>query len=177
MYKHSILLTKERINERVAELAETINKDYDGGILDIVCILKGALFFAADLTRRIVVPSRFHFIQVSSYGNETNTSGTVTLQLSSIMNLRGCQVLLVEDILDTGITMEYLLSHLNQQQPQSLKLCVLLDKIERRRASVRPDYRGFEIPDRFVIGYGLDFREFGRNLPYIGVLDPEEYRK
>ena len=145
--------------------------------MDIVCILKGAQFFVADLTRQLIVPTRFHFIQVSSYGNEANTSGTVNLQLSSVMDLQGCNVLLVEDILDTGITMEYLVSHLKQQRPESLKLCVLLDKTMRRRIEIQPDYSGFRIQDHFVIGYGLDFREFGRNLPYIAVLDPQEYRK
>jgi hypoxanthine phosphoribosyltransferase len=177
MYKHSILFTEERIRERIAELARTINEYYAERTVDIVCILKGALFFVADLTRRITVPARIHFIQVNSYGNETNTSGTVTVQLSSIMNLQGCEVLLVEDILDTGITMQYLFTHLQQQQPESLKLCVLLDKAERHRVAIRPDFCGFRIADHFVIGYGLDYREFGRNLPYIGVLDPEEYRK
>ena len=105
MYKHSILYTRETIRERVATLAQTINEDYANRTVDIVCILKGALFFVADLTRQLIVPTRFHFIQVSSYGNEANTSGTVNLQLSSIMDLQGCNVLLVEDILDTGITM------------------------------------------------------------------------
>lgn len=174
MFKHTLLLDEETIRKRVSELAQAINADYSGRTVDIVCILKGAMFFVADLTRHISLPVRLHFIEVSSYQDGMESSGTVTLHFSSIMNLEGCHVLLIEDILDTGITLDHLMKHLNQHQPSTLKICVLLNKPDRRRINVRPDYLGFEIPDRFVIGYGLDFRDFGRNLPYLAMLEKEE---
>ena len=176
MYKHKILLTETQIQQRVKELAEIFNADYRGEVLDLICILKGAVFFVADLMRHLEIPVRLHFLQVSSYGIGTESSGTVNLHFSSLTDLQNRHVVLVEDILDTGITLDYLLKHLREKNPRSLKACVLLDKPEKRKLDIEPDYTGFQIPDNFVIGYGLDYREFGRNLRYIAVLDPSEHK-
>jgi hypoxanthine phosphoribosyltransferase len=177
MYKHQVLIPEEKIKARINEMAVTINNDYDGYILDLICILKGGTVFVSDLIRCLKVPVRIHFVQVQSYGDETESSGTVNLHFSSVSeDLQGKQVLVVEDILDTGITLDYLVKQLKEEHPQSLKTCVLLDKPSRRKLNIRADYVGFEIEDHFVIGYGLDYRELGRNLPYIAELDPSEYR-
>lgn len=170
MFKTEVLLTEEQIQNRVQELADKINADYQGITVDILCILKGSLVFAADLIRRLTFPIRIHFMQVRSYGSHTQTTGTVHLRFSSDYELKQCDVLLVEDILDTGITLEFVQEHLKQKDLKRLKTCVLLDKPARRKVNIKPDYVGFEIEDHFVVGYGLDFQEFGRNLPYIGVL-------
>jgi hypoxanthine phosphoribosyltransferase len=177
MYKHKLLITKEKILQRINEIAVTINNDYDGYTLDIICILKGGFIFVSDLIRGLTIPLRVHFVQVSSYGAETDSSGTVDLHFSSVSDdLHGKHILLVEDILDTGITLDYLIKQLREEHPESLKTCVLLDKPSRRKLNIKADYIGFEIEDRFVIGYGLDYREIGRNLPYIAELDPSECR-
>ncbi len=169
MFKAEILLTEEQIQRRVQQLAEKINDDYEGLTVDVLCVLKGSLLFAADLIRRLTIPLRIHFMQVQSYaGGES--SGTVHLHFSSDFELMQCDVLLIEDILDTGITLEYVQEHLKQKHLKSLKLCVLLDKPARRKVNVLPHYVGFEIQDHFVVGYGLDYNEFGRNLPYIGII-------
>jgi hypoxanthine phosphoribosyltransferase len=177
MYKHKELISEKHIDERLSQLAQQLNKDYEGNELDVICILKGSIIFAADLVRRLTVPVRLHFLQVSSYGEDVESSGTITLRFSSVTeDLLGRNVLIVEDILDTGITMDYLLKQLREENPESLKVCVLVDKPSRRKVGVRADYVGFEIEDHFVIGYGLDYQELGRNLRYIAVLDPSEYR-
>ncbi|MCI0414339.1 hypoxanthine phosphoribosyltransferase [bacterium] len=170
MFKAEVLLTEEQIQHRVRELADKINSDYEGVTVDILCILKGSLVFAADLIRRLTVPLRIQFMQVQSYTGGTHSSGTVYLHFSSDFELKHCDVLLLEDILDTGVTLEFLQEHLKQMDLKSLKTCVLLDKPARRKVNIRPDYVGFEIEDHFVVGYGLDYKEFGRNLPYIGIL-------
>jgi hypoxanthine phosphoribosyltransferase len=177
MYKHKRLIGERKLHDRIGELAAVINQEYQGRLLDVVCVLKGAFFFVSDLLRKVTVPVRLHFVEISSYGAETTNSGTVSLHFSSIDDLKDKNILVVEDILDTGITLDYLLKHLGDQQPASMKVCVLLDKPERRRVDVRPDFVGFQIPDHFVIGYGLDYRELGRNLKYIAILDPKEYQK
>jgi len=174
MFKTEILLTEEQIQNRVQELADKINADYEGTTLDVLCILKGSLVFAADLIRRLTIPLRIHFMQVRSYGGRTQSSGTVHLHFSSDYELKQCDVLLVEDILDTGITLEFVQEHLGQKNLKSSRTCVLLDKPVRRKVNIRPDYVGFEIEDHFVVGYGLDYKEFGRNLPYIGVIHHED---
>lgn len=176
MLKHRVLITEQQIRQRVQELADALNKQYKDQTLDVVCVLKGSFLFFADLVRQLQMPVRIHFLQVSSYG-EADSSGTVNIHFSSTINLQEKDVLLVEDILDTGITLDYLLKHLKEKNPRSIKVCVFLYKPERRKLDIVPDYVGFQIPDEFVIGYGLDFREIGRNLGYIGVLDPSEYRK
>lgn len=178
MYKHTVLISEEQISERLNQLSAQINRDNEGKELDVICILKGSIIFAADLVRRLNMPVRIHFLQVSSYGDDAESAGTINLRFSSITeDLLGRNVLIVEDILDTGITMDYLLKQLREENPESLKVSVLVDKPSRRKVGIRPDYVGFEIEDHFVIGYGLDYQELGRNLKYIAVLDPSEYQK
>jgi hypoxanthine phosphoribosyltransferase len=175
MFKHQILITEDEIHQRVRDLATTLNEDYSHGSLDIICVLKGAMFFVAELSKQLTMPVRFHFLQVSTYGEETESGGTVNLRFSSVSeDLVNRNVLLVEDILDTGITLDYLLRQLREENPFSLRTCVLLDKPSRRRIDVRADYVGFVIEEHFVIGYGLDYQELGRNLNYIAILDPSE---
>jgi hypoxanthine phosphoribosyltransferase len=165
------LLTEEEIAAKIRELAGRLNLDYEGQTVDILCALKGSLFFAADLIRRLTFPLRIHFMQVQSYSGGTESSGTVHLHFSSEFELEGRDVLLIEDILDTGITLQFLLDHMKEKNPKRFRTCVLLDKPSRRKVDLRPDYSGFEIEDHFVVGYGLDFNEFGRNLPYIAILE------
>src|SRR5262245_9412961 len=177
MYKHKVLISEDKIQQRIAAVASSLNRDYAGHTIDIICILKGSLIFTSDLIRRLTIPVRIHFVQVSSYGDEMETSGTVNLHFSSVSeDLTDRDVLLVEDVLDTGITLDYLIKQLKEERPASLKTCVLLDKPSRRKLNMTADYVGFEIPDNFVIGYGLDYRELGRNLRYIAELDPSECR-
>lgn len=178
MVKHQVLFSEERIAERVQQIGAQLNQDYAGKELDVICILKGSVIFAADLVRRITVPVRLHFLQISSYGDDVESSGTINLRFSSVTeDLVNRNVLVVEDILDTGITMDYLLKQLREENPASLRICVLLDKPSRRKIGVKADYVGFEIEDHFAIGYGLDYQELGRSLRYIAVLDPSEYEK
>ncbi len=177
MYKNRQLISEEQIENRIQELSEVLNREYQNKVLDIVCVLKGAVAFAGDLVRQLKMDVRLHFLQAIIYSTGTESSETVNLHFTSVFDIRDCHVLLVEDILDTGITLDYLLKHLKENAPQSIKVCVLLDKPDRRKLSIQPDFVGFEIPDEFVIGYGLDYLEFGRNLPYIGILDRSEYDK
>ena len=177
MYKHKILIPEEKIQERIAAVASSIDRDYADRAVDVICILKGSLIFTSDLIRKLTIPVRLHFVQVSSYGDETESSGTVNLHFSSVSeDLKDRDVLLVEDVLDTGITLDYLIKQLKEERPATLKTCVLLDKPSRRKLNITADYVGFEIADNFVIGYGLDYRELGRNLRYIAELDPSECR-
>ena len=152
------------------DLAAQINKDYHGKTIDLLVILKGAFIFAGDLIRQLSVDVRVHFLEVRSYDGGTETSGTVYLQYSSEYEVNQKDVLLVEDILDTGITLEFLMEHLKAKQPNTIKVCVLLDKPSRRKIAIEADYVGFQIEDRFVIGYGLDYNEQGRSLPHVAVL-------
>ena len=178
MFKHEVLISEDQIQERLSQLSSQLNKEYEGKELDVICILKGSIIFASDLVRLLTIPCRIHFLQVSSYGDDVESTGTVNLRFSSVTeDLVGRSVLIVEDILDTGITMDYLLKQLREESPESLKVCVLVDKPSRRKVGVKADFVGFEIEDHFVIGYGLDYQELGRNLRYIAVLDPSEYRK
>jgi hypoxanthine phosphoribosyltransferase len=172
-----LLISEVQIQQRVQELADVLNKEYQDRSLDIVCVLKGAMMFASDLVRQLEIDVRIHFLQAISYSTGTESSETVNLHFTSVFDIRDCHILLVEDILDTGITMDYLLKHLIENGPKSTKVCVLLDKPDRRKLNIQPDYVGFQIPDEFVIGYGLDYLEYGRNLKYIGVLDRSEYQK
>jgi hypoxanthine phosphoribosyltransferase len=177
VYKNKLLISEEQIRHRIAELAETLNQEYEKETLDIVCVLKGAVMFASDLIRHLKMDVRLHFLQAISYSTGTESSETVNLHFTSVFDIRDCHVLLVEDILDTGITMDYLVKHLIENGPESIKICVLLDKPDRRKVNIQPDYVGFQIPDEFVIGYGLDYQELGRNLQHIAVLDRSEYEK
>lgn len=170
-----ILITEEQIRNRVRELGEQISRDYEGRFPVVVGILKGAIMFLADLAREMTIPAAFDFMAVSSYGASTRTSGIQRILKDLDESIEGRHVLLVEDIVDTGLTLAYLEEYLKARNPASLKICVLLDKPSRRVKEVAIAYRGFEIPDEFVVGYGLDYAEKYRNLPFISVLKPEVY--
>ena len=171
-----ILVDEAAIAAKVRELGDRIARDYRGKDLVLVSILKGALPFLADLMRQIPLPLALDFLEVSSYGASTESSGVVRI-LKDIANpIEGRDVLVVEDILDTGNTLAFVIEHLRSQRPASVRICTLLDKPARRLVPIDIDYRGFEIPDKFVVGYGLDYAERYRNLPFIGVLKPEVYR-
>ncbi len=171
----NILFTQEEIQEKVKEIAEKLNEDYKGEEVVFVCVLKGSLPFYADLVRKVNFPVTFDMVCVSSYGASTESSGTLKIKLDSGVNFEGKNVLIVEDILDTGNTLTNLMAHFEGKNPKSMKLCCLLDKPSRRLRDIQADYKGFEIPDEFVVGYGLDYAEKYRELPYIGVLKPEIY--
>jgi hypoxanthine phosphoribosyltransferase len=170
-----VLLTEEQIAAKVIELGQTISRDYDGRELTLVSVLKGSLPFMADLMRRIVLPLRIDLMEVSSYGTSTESSGLVRILKDLSAPIEGRDVLLVEDIIDTGLTLNYLIRYLKGKNPRSIKICTLLDKPARRLVEIPLDYVGFEIPDAFVVGYGLDFGEVYRNLRFVGVLRPEMY--
>ncbi|HEV2011533.1 MAG TPA: hypoxanthine phosphoribosyltransferase [Candidatus Limnocylindria bacterium] len=170
-----ILLDADTIKQRVGELGGRIADDYAGRDLVLVSILKGALPFLADLMREVPIYCSLDFLEVSSYGAGTTSSGVVRILKDLAKPIEGRHVLVVEDILDTGHTLSYVIEHLRGQHPASLGLCALLDKPSRRVVPIAVDYKGFEIPDKFVVGYGLDFAERYRNLPFIGVLKPEVY--
>ncbi|HEV8536704.1 MAG TPA: hypoxanthine phosphoribosyltransferase [Candidatus Limnocylindria bacterium] len=172
-----ILVTAEQIAAKVGELGRRIAADYQGKDVVLVSILKGALPFLADLMRAIPIPLALDFLEVSSYGNATESSGAVRILKDLAHPIEGRHVLVVEDILDTGHTLSYVFDHLRAQRPESVRLCVLLDKPARRAVPIEIDYRGFEIPDKFVVGYGLDYAERYRNLPFVGVLKPEVYAR
>jgi hypoxanthine phosphoribosyltransferase len=170
-----ILLDADTIKQKVRELGARIANDYAGRDLVLVSILKGALPFLADLMREVPIYCSLDFLEVSSYGAGTTSSGVVRILKDLAKPIEGRHVLVVEDILDTGHTLSYVIEHLRGQHPASLGLCALLDKPARRVVPIAVDYKGFEIPDKFVVGYGLDFAERYRNLPFIGVLKPEVY--
>jgi len=165
-----VLITGGRIQRRIQALAQEIRKDFPGEPLHLVSVLKGGVFFLTDLARNIPGEVSFDFIAVSSYGQKTHSSGQVRLTRDLDSSIEGKTVIVVEDILDTGMTLQYLLRMFQQRKPKHLRVAVLLDKPERRIAAVRADYIGFSIPNEFVVGYGLDYAERYRNLPYVGVL-------
>ncbi|MDD2282033.1 MAG: hypoxanthine phosphoribosyltransferase [Eubacteriales bacterium] len=171
-----VLLSKEEIDEKVKELGKMLAKEYAGKRPLLICVLKGALIFVADLARAMNIPLEVDFMAVSSYGVSTKSSGVVRILKDLETGIEGRHVLIVEDIIDTGLTLKYLIENLKSRKPASIKICTLLDKPSRRRVQLQPDFSGFEIPDKFVIGYGLDFSEIYRNLPFIGVLKPEAYQ-
>jgi hypoxanthine phosphoribosyltransferase len=168
-----VLIEEEALQSRITELGAEISADYDGRDLLLVGVLKGAVFFMADLMRRLTVPCEIDFMAISSYGAATNSSGVVRILKDLDINIAGRDVLVVEDIIDSGLTLSYLRRTLLARKPATLEICALLTKPERREIEVPLRYVGFEIPNRFVIGYGLDFAERYRNLPYIGVLHPD----
>lgn len=172
-----ILYTQEQIDAKVKELGAQISADYQGEELLVVGILKGALIFMADLVRNISVPVSLDFMAVSSYGASTESSGVVRILKDLERSIEGKHVLIVEDVVDTGLTLKYLLENLKARKPASIKVCTLLDKPQRRTADVTADYNGFVIPDDFVVGYGLDYAEKYRETPYIFILKPEIYSK
>jgi hypoxanthine phosphoribosyltransferase len=171
-----ILIPEDVLQARVGELAAQISADYAGQELVLVCVLRGALIFAADLLRRLAVPARIDFMAISSYGEETQSSGVVRINKDLDDSIEGRPVLVVEDIIDTGLTLQYLLEILQRRNPASLRVCALLEKPARRAVPVRADYVGFSIPDAFVVGYGLDYAQRYRGLPCIATLKPEVYR-
>jgi len=171
-----ILLSEEEIRAKVIELGARIGADYAGRRLTLVSVLKGSLPFMADLMRSITIPVQIDLMEVSSYGGAaTESSGLVRILKDLSSSIDGRHVLIVEDIIDTGLTLNYLVRYLRGKNPASLKICTLLDKPARRIVEIAIDYRGFEIPDQFVIGYGLDYGEVYRNLRFVGVLRPEVY--
>lgn len=170
-----ILFSEEDIAAIVKRMGERISRDYQGKDLMMISVLKGSLIFMADLMRAITVPCSIDFLSVSSYGSGTTTTGEVRILKDLDASLEGKDVLVVEDILDSGVTLSFLLKNLSARHPQSIKLCTLLDKPERRRVNINPDYVGTQVEDKFIVGYGLDYAEKYRNLPYIGVLKPEIY--
>ena len=170
-----VLLSEEQLSQKIAELGEEISKDFQGKEIVAICVLKGAILFMADLARAVKVPMALDFMAVSSYGNGTSTSGTVRILKDLDNSIEGKHVLVVEDIIDSGVTLKYLLKNLKSRKPASIKLCTLLNKPERRRVEVDIDYCGFTVPDYFLVGYGLDYAEKYRNLPFIGILKPAIY--
>ncbi len=165
------LIPQREIEKRVKELGTKITADYEGKDLVMICVLKGAYVFFADLVRNIHIQVSIDFMMVSSYGVRANSSGVVKIISDLSATIKGKDVLLVEDIVDSGLTMSYLYKTIKAKKPKSLKLCVLLDKVERRKYDLPIDYVGFTVPNKFVIGYGLDYQDNYRNLPYIAVLD------
>ena len=172
-----VLYSEEELEAKCAELGAQISKDYEGKNLLLVSVLKGAVVFMTDLMRHITVPCSIDFMVVSSYGSGVKTSGVVKIVKDRDADLAGKDLLIVEDILDTGMTLHYLKQLLQDRNPNSIRIATLLDKPERRRAAVRADYVGYQVPDEFVVGYGLDYDEKYRNLPYVGILKPEVYKK
>jgi len=168
-----VLIDEESLQARIRELGEEISADYAGKDLLLVGVLKGAVFFMSDLMRHLTIPCEIDFMAISSYGDATDSSGVVRILKDLDINIEGRDVLVVEDIIDSGLTLSYLLRNLESREPASLEICALLTKPERREIDVPVKYVGFEIPNRFVIGYGLDFAERYRNLPYVGVLHPD----
>ena len=174
-YIGRVLISKEDLGKRVAELGAEITRDYEGKKILVLGILKGAVPFMADLIREIKLPLAYDFMALSSYGVSTQSSGVVRILKDLERSVEDVHILIAEDIVDTGLTLKYLKENLRARNPLSVKVVTLLDKAARRVADVTPDYNGFLIPDEFVVGYGLDFNEEYRNLPYIGVLKEEAY--
>lgn len=165
-----VLLTEEEVDARIKEIGEKISKDYEGKQIHLICVLKGGSFFMCELAKRITVPVSLDFMSVSSYGGDTKSSGIVKIVKDLDESIKDKDVLVVEDIVDSGRTLSYLMELLRDRGPKSLHLCTLLDKPDRRVVDVDVDYTGFQIPDEFVVGYGLDYDQRYRNLPYIGII-------
>lgn len=171
----SVLLDQQQLQDIVKELGERISRDYQNKDLLVVGVLKGSFMFIADLMRAIKVPCRVDFMAVSSYNDGAKSSGVVRIIKDLDKPIEGLDVLLVEDILDSGMTLSYLVENLKARRPDSVRICTLLDKPERRKMPIQPDYVGAQVPDEFVVGYGLDFAEKYRNLPFVGILKPSVY--
>ena len=167
-----VLIDEVNLQKRIKEMADEIERDYKGKEIIIICILKGSIFFTVDLAKNIHNPIKIEFMKISSYGDATQSSGNIEISLDvKSSNIEGKDILIVEDIIDTGRTLKYLVEYLQKKKPSSIKLCTLLDKPNRREFQVDVDYVGFEIPDKFVVGYGLDNKEYDRNLPYIAYIE------
>ena len=170
--KVRVLLKEEEVDKRICEVAEQINRDYAGKQVHLICILKGGVFFTCELAKRLTIPVSMDFMSVSSYGSGTESSGVVRIVKDLDESIMDKEVLLVEDIIDSGRTLSYLIEILKKRNPRSIRLCTLLDKPERRvKKQVKVDYTCFQIPDEFVVGFGLDYDQKYRNLPYIGVVE------
>ncbi len=167
----SVLISEEDVDKRINELAQKINEDYAGMTVHLICILKGSIFFTCELAKRITLPVTLDFMSVSSYGGGTESIGTVKIKKDLDESIEGKDVIVIEDIIDSGRTLNNLLKVLKTRNPKSIRLCTLLDKPDRRVVDVDVDYTGFAIPDKFVVGYGLDYAQNYRNLPYIGVVE------
>ena len=173
--KIKVLLSEEEVDSRIKQIAAKVSKDYAGKEIHLICVLKGGVFFTCELAKRITVPVSLDFMSVSSYGDDTKSSGVVKIVKDLDQPLEGKDVLIVEDIIDSGRTLSYLIEILKQRNPKSIELCTLLDKPERRvKKQVKVDYTCFTIPDEFVVGYGLDYDQKYRNLPYIGVVEQDQ---
>lgn len=169
--KISVLIAEEDVDKKIREIAEKISKDYEGKTVTLICILKGSVFFTCELAKRITIPIKLDFMSVSSYGAGTESSGRVKIIKDLDDSVEGKDIIVIEDIIDSGRTLHYLMTLLSSRKPNSIKLCTLLDKPDRRVVPVDVDYTGFNIPDKFVVGYGLDYDQNYRNLPYIGVIE------
>ena len=169
--KIRVLLTEEEVDARIGEIAAQISKDYEGQEIHLICILKGGVFFTCELAKRLSVPVTMDFMSVSSYGAGTVSSGIVKIIKDLDESIEGENVIVIEDIVDTGNTLSYLLELLRDRKPASVKLCTLLDKPSRRTKDIQADYVAFTIPDKFVVGFGLDYDQCYRNLPYVGVVE------
>ncbi len=168
-----VLLSEEEVAARIKAIGEQISKDYEGKEVHLICVLKGGSFFMVDLAKRITVPVTFDFMSVSSYGSDTKSSGVVRIVKDLDESIKDKDVIVIEDIVDSGRTLSYLMEMLRDRGPKSLRLCTLLDKPDRRVIDVHVDYTGFQIPDEFVVGYGLDYDQKYRNLPYVGIVEFE----
>ncbi len=166
-----VLLSESEVDSRISEIGRQVSADYAGRSVHLICVLKGGCFFLCELAKRITVPVSLDFMSVSSYGSNTESSGKITIKKDLDESIKGKDVLVVEDIVDSGRTLSSLLKMLQEREPASLRLCTLLDKPERRVCEINVDYTGFRIPDAFVVGYGLDYDQRYRNLPYIGVVE------
>lgn len=174
MEKIKVLIDEAKLNQRIQELADEISNDYKNKDITFICILKGSVYFTTELSKRIKNNVKLEFIRVSSYGVSMESSGQIELRLDLRESLEGKDVIIVEDIIDTGRTLAFLKEHLKAKKPNSVKICTLLDKKERRVCDINSDYVAFDIPDKFVVGYGLDYNENYRNLPYIGYIENNE---
>ena len=172
-----VLISEEELQKRIGELGQQLAKDYDGKDPIFVGVLKGVVDFFTDMVRATPIRCQYEFMAVSSYGGGTSTSGNVKLLKDVSCNIKGRHVVILEDILDSGLTLKFVTEHLRSMEPASLKICTMLDKPERRKVDIFADYVGFTIPNEFVVGFGLDYQEFYRNLPFVGVLKPEVYSK
>ncbi len=165
-----VLISEEEVEKRISEMGKIISEEYEGKEIHMICVLKGGVFFMCQLAKHITVPVTMDFMSISSYGDDTSSSGVVKIIKDLDEPLEGKDVLVVEDIIDSGRTLSYLMEILEKRKPNSMRLCTLLDKPDRRVREVHVDHTGFEIPDEFVVGYGLDYKQRYRNLPYIGVV-------
>ncbi|MBO4815806.1 MAG: hypoxanthine phosphoribosyltransferase [Clostridia bacterium] len=171
MVQVKTLIEEEKLHARIKEIAKQIEKEYEGKEITLICILKGSVFFTVELAKNIEGDVKLEFIRVSSYGEGTESTGEIKMKLDLKDSIKGKDVIVIEDIIDTGRTLSYLIEYLKMKKPNSVKLCALLDKPDRRVKDVKVDYTGFQIPDKFVVGYGLDWDEKYRNLPYIGYIE------